>query len=42
MAATFGVLNAYFISWRKEIFLVTAVLPEVLTGEVCTTANGFT
>lgn len=33
ISAGFGVLNVYFISWSKEVYLVTVILPETLTGK---------
>ncbi|XP_059091356.1 proton-coupled folate transporter-like [Tigriopus californicus] len=32
ISAAFAVLNVYFIAWSKEVYLVTVILPEALTG----------
>ena len=32
VGAVFAFVNAYFLEWRKEVFLWTSVLPEALVG----------
>ena len=32
VGAIFACVNAYYLEWRKEVFLWTAILPEALVG----------
>lgn len=33
VGAGFGLVNAFYIEWSKEVFLFTTLLPVVLTGQ---------